>query len=384
MNNFLFHNPTRIVFGRQSIPKLRDEIPSGSKVLVAYGHGSIKQNGVYDQVMEALSGFETTEFSGIDPNPKYEQMLPALDLIRDNDIDFILAVGGGSVIDGVKWLAGAACYDGEPWDILTGKHAVNQALPIGTVLTLPGTGSEANGNSVISRLDPLAKRAFYSPAVFPRFSILDPETTYSLPKRQVANGVADAFTHVVEQYLTYPVGGHLQDRMAEAVFLTLVEQGVQAVESTDYAIRSTYMWACTLALNTLLSMGVPGDWSTHQIGHELTALHGLDHARTLAIVLPSLLREQTSSKREKLLQFGERVWGIHEGQEAERIEQTIQAVESFYRSLGIGVRFSDYDFDASNTPAEVAERLKAQGSTAIGEHQDITPEKVRRILEAAA
>jgi len=384
MNNFVFHNPTKIIFGRQTISKLADEIPQGARVMLAYGHHSIKSNGVYDQVVKALESFHTVEFSGIDPNPKYEQMLPALELIKREKIDFILAVGGGSVIDGVKWLAGAACYEGEPWDILTGKHFIGKAIPIGTVLTLPGTGSEANGNSVISRLDPLSKLAFYSPAVFPKFSILDPETTYSLPKRQVANGVADAFTHVIEQYLTYPVGGHMQDRLAEAVLLTLIDQGVKAVETTDYEIRANYMWASTMALNTLLSMGVPGDWATHQIGHEITAIHGLDHARTLAIVLPSLLREQKQQKREKLLQFGERIWGITSGTEAERIESTIQAVEQFYRSLGIGVRFSDYDFDASNTPKEVAKRLVANGSEAIGERRDITPAKVERILNAAA
>ncbi|MEQ9824307.1 MAG: iron-containing alcohol dehydrogenase [Puniceicoccaceae bacterium] len=384
MQNFVFHNPTRIVLGRHTIPKLRKLIPSGSRVMLAYGHGSIKQNGVYDQITQALNGFETIEFSGIDPNPKYEQLLPGLELIQKHRIQFILAAGGGSVIDAVKWLAAAALYEGDPWDILTGQYSVKEALPIGTVLTLPGTGSEANGNAVISRIEPLAKRSFYSPAVFPRFSILDPETTFSLPKHQIANGVADAFTHVVEQYLTYPVGGHLQDRLAEAVFHTLIEQGVQAVESTDYEIRANFMWACTLALNTLLSMGVPGDWASHQIGHELTALHGLDHARTLAIVLPSLLREQKDSKREKLLQFGDRIWGIRSGSESERIEQTIQAVEKFFRSLGIGVRFSEYDLDARTTPQEVANRLRSQGSTAIGEHNDITPDKVQRILEAAA
>lgn len=384
MHNFVFHNPTRIVLGRHTIPKLRELIPPGTRVMLAYGHGSIKQNGVYDQITQALDGFEIIEFSGIDPNPKYEQLLPALELIQRNRIQFILAAGGGSVIDAVKWLAAAALYKGDPWDILTGQYTVIDALPIGTVLTLPGTGSEANGNAVISRNEPLAKRSFYSPAVFPRFSILDPETTFSLPKHQIANGVADAFTHVVEQYLTYPVGGHLQDRLAEAVFHTLIEQGTQAVESTDYEVRANFMWACTLALNTLLSMGVPGDWASHQIGHELTALHGIDHARTLAIVLPSLLREQKDSKREKLLQFGDRIWGIRSGSESDRIEQTIQAVETFFRSLGIGVRFSEYDVDAQTTPQEVANRLRSQGSIAIGERNDITPDKVQRILEAAA
>ena len=384
MNNFEFHNPTKIIFGRQTIPSIANEIPKDAKVLIAYGHSSIKKNGVYDQVIKALKDHNTVEFSGIDPNPKYEQMLPALDLIRDEKVNFILAVGGGSVIDGVKWLAGAACYEGDPWDILTEKHFITEALPIGTVLTLPGTGSESNGNSVISRLEPLSKLAFYSPAVFPKFSILDPETTYSLPTRQVANGVADAFTHVIEQYLTYPVGGHMQDRLAEAVLHTLIDQGVQAVESTDYVIRSNYMWACTMALNTLLSMGVPGDWSTHLIGHEITAIHGLDHARTLAIVLPSLLREQQEQKREKLLQFGERIWNIQSGSETERIEATIQEVEKFYRSLGIGVRFSEYEFDSTQTPQEVAKRLVANGTAEIGERGDITPEKVIKILLSAA
>jgi len=384
MNNFVFQNPTKIIFGRQSIAKLQREIPKGANVLIVFGHGSIKTNGVYDQVKHALSEFKTAEFSGIDPNPKYEQMLPALELIQKEKIDFILAVGGGSVIDAVKWLAGAACYAGDPWDILTGKYAVRKALPIGTVLTLPGTGSEANGNSVISRLEPPMKLAFSSAAVFPKFSILDPETTYSLPKHQIANGVADAFTHVIEQYLTYPVGGHMQDRLAEAVFLTLIHQGVQAVESTDYDVRANYMWASTMALNTLISRGVPEDWATHQIGHEITALHGLDHARTLAIVLPSLLRVQKDQKREKLIQFGERIFGIQDGNEEIRIEETIERIEAFYRSLGIGVRFSDYQIDAASTAKTIAERLSAIGETAIGERNDITPEKVERILLGAA
>jgi NADP-dependent alcohol dehydrogenase len=384
MHDFSFHNPTRIVFGRKSIPALSRLIPPASRILLLYGKSSIRKNGVYEQVTTAIQGFPYFEFAGVDANPKYEQLLPALDLIRSESIDFILAVGGGSVLDAAKFLAAAIHAPGDPWDILTGAFRVKQAMPIGAVLTLPGTGSEANGNSVISRLNPLSKRAFASQAVFPRFSILDPETTYSLPVHQLANGIADAFTHVAEQYLTYPVGGHLQDRMAEAVFLTLLEQGPKALLSCDYEARANVMWACTLALNTLLSAGVPGDWSSHQIGHELTALHGIDHAQTLAVVLPALLREQKEPKKEKLLQMGARLFGIHEGDPESRVEATIVRIETFYRSLGIGTRFKDYEVNAASTASEVAGRLEAQGMTALGEHGDITPSKVIRILNNAA
>ena len=290
MQNFTFHNPTRIVFGEHQISQLTKLVPADARILFTYGGGSIKKNGVYDQVVEALKDRPLFEFGGIEPNPRYETLMRAAATVKENHLDFLLAVGGGSVIDGTKFIAAAVEFDGEPWDILA-KHApVTSALPLGCVLTLPATGTESNGNSVITRASTQEKLSFGSPLVYPQFAVLDPTTTYSLPPRQMANGVVDAFVHIMEQYLTFPVDAKVQDRFAEGLLLTLIEEGPRSLkEPTNYTVRANVMWAATMALNGLIGVGVPQDWATHMIGHEITALHGLDHAQTLAIVLPAVM-----------------------------------------------------------------------------------------------
>lgn len=389
MHNFMFHNPVRIHFGKGQIAALAQEIPAGSRVLMTYGGGSIKKNGVYDQVKKSLTTCVLHEFGGIEPNPTYETCIQAAAIAKTQQLDFILAVGGGSVLDGSKFIAAAACYAGEDaWDLVLGKAAIESAMPLGCVLTLPATGSEMNAFSVVSRKGTKQKRAFGSSHVLPRFSILDPETTFSLPPRQVANGIADAFTHVLEQYLTYDVNSPLQDRWSEGVLLTLKEEGPKTLANpTDYEARANFMWAATVALNGFLSVGVVQDWATHMIGHELTAVYGIDHARTLALVMPALMTVMKENKKGKLLQFGERVWGIDPaGDEASRIEKTIQATRDFYESMGIPTRFSAYT-DLSihpETPKQIAQRLKDQEMTALGERQDITPAKVEEILALCA
>lgn len=382
MYNFQYANPTRICFGEGQIATLPELVPAGSRLLVLYGGGSIKQNGVYEQLTQALAGREWLEFPGIGANPQYDQLMEAVALVKRERIDFLLAVGGGSVVDGTKFVAAAACFEGEdPWEILLDKAPVKAALPLGCVLTLPATGSESNPAAVVSRGE--AKLSFYNPLVLPRFAVLDPSTTYSLPPRQVGNGVVDAFVHILEQYLTFPVGGEVQDRLAEGLLQVLVDNGPRALtEPTNYQVRANLMWAASLALNGLIGRGVPQDWSTHAIGHQLTALHGLDHAQSLAVVLPSLLREQSAQKQEKLAQFAERVW--HSGREdrALRIEEAIIRTEQFFQQMGVGTRLADYGLTESCIPA-ICSNLKRFGLTALGEQQDIDPDKVARILSHA-
>lgn len=381
MFDFTFHNPTKVLFGKNAIERIREEIPAGARILMTYGGGSIKRNGVYERVLDALKGWQVTEFGGIEPNPRYETLMPAVDLVRREGIDFLLAVGGGSVLDGTKFIAAGVPFEGDPWDILEKRAKVQKALPIGAILTLPGTGSEMNGNAVITRWEKKAKLAFYSPLVYPRFAALDPQTTFSLPPRQTANGIVDAFVHVMEQYLTYPVNAPLQDRMAEAILVTLVEQAPKVLENpNDYDTRANIMWCATMALNGIIGVGVPQDWATHAIGHEITALYDIDHARTLAIVLPGVMEVKRREKREKLLQYAERVWGIREGDEDRRIDEAIERTREFFESVGIPARLSAYGVGAEAIPA-IVHQLKEHGMNALGEHGDITPDVAAKILE---
>ncbi|MHA6248008.1 iron-containing alcohol dehydrogenase [Pontibacter sp. CAU 1760] len=381
MNNFNFYNPVKIIFGKGQISAITNEIPDNARVMITYGGGSIKRNGVYEQVMEALKGHTVFEFSNIEPNPHYETLMQAVEIGKRQEIDFVLAVGGGSVVDGTKFIVAAMTYEGEdPWDILAKREPVKSAIPFGAVLTLPATGSEMNSGSVITRVSTREKLAFSSPFTFPKFSVLDPETTFSLPSRQISNGIADAFTHVLEQYLTYPVNAPLQDRMAEAVLLTLKEEGPRAMQNPqDYDTMANFMWSATMALNGVIRVGVPTDWATHNIAHELTALHGIDHARTLAIVLPSLLRYKIATKKEKLLQYGERVWGVNAGTEDERLEATLQATIFFFESLGIDTKLSDYQV-GEDTIQTIVQRFKNRGVKNLGERADIQVEDVEQIL----
>ncbi|HOI48986.1 MAG TPA: iron-containing alcohol dehydrogenase [Prolixibacteraceae bacterium] len=383
MYNFEYQNPVKIIFGKGQIAKLAVEVPKESKILLTYGGGSIFKNGVYDQVKAALKGYEVLEFGGIEPNPLYETCMKAVELVEREKVDFLLAVGGGSVLDATKFISAAACYtQGDPWEFLVHRFeiSITAAIPIGTVLTLPATGSEMNGTAVISRQSTQEKLAFASLLVMPKFSILDPECVFSLPDRQVANGIADAFVHVMEQYLTFPVNSPLQDRLAEGILLTLVEEGPKVLANrTDYDAAANFMWSATLALNGLIGMGVPQDWATHGIGHELTAYHGIDHARTLAVVLPGMMQIRRRQKEAKILQYGERIWGITSGSTDERIDRAIEKTVAFFESLEIPTRLVDYQ-----VPAETIDRIVVrfeQRGTRMGETREIDSAETRRILE---
>ncbi|MCC9000809.1 MAG: iron-containing alcohol dehydrogenase [Candidatus Contendobacter sp.] len=381
MQNFTFYNPTKILFGKGQIANLADEISPDQRVLITYGGGSIKQNGVYAEVMAALKGYTVFEFAGIEPNPTYETLMNAVRIVREERIDFLLAVGGGSVIDGTKFIAAAALFEGEPWDILA-KHApITRALPFGTVLTLPATGSEMNSFAVVTRRASQDKLAFGHPLVYPRFSVLDPSKTLTLPPRQIGNGVVDAFTHIMEQYLTYPVNAPVQDRFAEGLLLTLIEEGPKTLATPeDEEARANVMWCATLALNGLIGAGVPSDWATHMIGHEITARYGLDHAQTLAIVLPNMMAVQRDQKRAKLLQYADRVWGLSSGGEDERIDAAIAKTREFFERMGVKTYLRGYGVGPEAVTV-VLQQLERHGLTALGERQDVNLETSRTILE---
>ena len=383
MLNFTLQNPVKVVFGKDTIARLAKLVPTGSRVLVTYGGGSVKKNGVLDQVRLALSGFAVTEFEGIEPNPRFETLMKAVGLIRQDKIDFLLAVGGGSVIDGTKFIAAAARYQGtDPWDLLKGAP-LTEVLPLGCVLTLPATGSEMNMYAVVSREASHEKLGMGSPLLFPLFSVLDPQTTFSLPPRQTANGVVDAFIHVCENYVTYPVNSPLQDRQAEAILSTLVEEGPRVLANPeDYAARANVMWCATQALCGTLSAGVVGDWSTHGIGHELTAFYGLDHAQTLAVVLPGVWRHRFEAKKEKLTQFGRRVWGLSGDAETVAFDAILRT-EAFFEGLKIPTRLGAYKIDATEAASKIAERFAQRGAH-LGEHQDLGPAEVKDILLSRA
>jgi alcohol dehydrogenase YqhD (iron-dependent ADH family) len=384
MLNFELYNPTNLIFGKGQIEKLATLVPKDAKILLAYGGGSIFKNGIHEQVRNSLEGFEIVEFGGIEANPHFETLMKAVEIIREQKIDFILAVGGGSVIDGVKFISAAVNFDGNPIDILQKRLLIkdlSQVIPFGTVLTLPATGSEMNSGAVITIKATQEKLAFGGSALFPKFSICDPTVITSLPKRQLENGVVDAYTHVLEQYLTYPHEGYLQDRIAEGILQTLIEVGPKVVENpSDYALASNFMWSCTMALNGLIQKGVPSDWATHMIGHELTALYGIDHARTLAVVGPNLYRVMFETKKEKLAQYGKRIFNLT-GSEDEIAQKAIEKTVEFFHTMGMATQLSDYTKDFEKTADFIVQRFEERGWLGLGEKQNITLEKVKSIVE---
>lgn len=379
MKNFTFYNPTKIVFGKGTISSLVDLIPIDKKILITFGGGSVKQNGVYDQVVEALRNHFKVEFWGIEPNPSVETLREAVTLGKNNGCNFILAVGGGSVIDGSKLIASAMLYDGDPWDLVLKRiHTQEESLPLASVLTLPATGSEMNSGAVISNRATKEKFAFYSRT--PVFSILDPQTTYTLPKYQIACGIADTFIHVMEQYLTTPGQSALMDRWAEGILLTVMEIAPKIMENQeDYESMASFMLSATMALNGFISMGVTQDWATHMIGHELTALHGLTHAQTLVIVLGGTMWQLKEEKGDKIVQYAQRVLGINGLEREETIKRAIEETEAFFRSLGLKTRLSDFNI-TTDTIKEI-ERRFTQRDVYLGENRSVNGSVAAKILE---
>ncbi|MGX7023683.1 iron-containing alcohol dehydrogenase [Vagococcus hydrophili] len=384
MENFEFQNPTKILFGKNQLEKLNQEIPKNAKVLIIYGSSSAEKSGLLDNVKKQLSEFDYDEYGGIEPNPTYEKLMEVVLFVKKNQINFLLAVGGGSVIDGVKFIAAASCFEeGIPSDILIKQIPVTKALPLGTVLTLSGTGTEMNGEAVISVKSEGSKIPFRSPVIYPKFSILDPTYTYSAPLNQISNGIVDTFTHIMEQYLTYPVDAYVQDRFAESLLVTLIEEGPKVLHTpTDYTLRANLMWASTMAINGIIGSGVPQDWSTHIIGHAITASHNIDHGKTMGAILPAIMEVQKEEKREKLLQYAKRVWKIEKGSEEEMIALSIFKTKEFFEIMGVSTKLSSYGLDHTIIPTVIQslEPLTDLGIT-LGERGSLTLDKVTQVLE---
>ncbi|PKN21022.1 MAG: NADH-dependent alcohol dehydrogenase [Deltaproteobacteria bacterium HGW-Deltaproteobacteria-6] len=381
MFNFIFHNPTRVLFGKGSVNQISGEIPKDARVLITYGGDSARRYGVLEQVKAVLSGYDITEFGGIEPNPEYETLLQGVSIARERKIDFLLAIGGGSVIDGTKFMSAAIPFNLDPYLLLDNAgSAITKSLPVGAVTTLPASGSEMNNRAIITRKAVMMKRGIMNPFLFPQFAVLDPTFTYTLPARQIGNGVVDTFVHVLEQYMTYPVSGHVQDRLAEGLLLLLLEEGPKALaEPENYDVRANLMWAATLGLNGLIGAGVPQDWSAHRLGYELTVLYGMDHARTLAVLVPAMLKVRARGKRQKLLQYAERVWGIDSGNELSRMDAAIDKTRLFFESMGLPTSLSGYG--VVNVDIEqVMELLAAHGMVNMGENRDVTLDMMREIL----
>lgn len=382
MKNFSFRNPTKLIFGKGQITELTNLISTEKNIMLTYGGGSIFKNGIYEQVKTALSRHHVSEFGGIEPNPDYSTLMNCVEQCKSKSIDYLLAVGGGSVIDGTKFIASALMWEGDPWDFVEKPTILNRAVPLATVLTIPATGSEMNCGAVISRRERKLKLPFFNEACFPQFSILDPTVIYSLPKKQIANGIIDSFVHVAEQYITTPNDALVQEYWSEGIMKTLIDVAPILLEnSTDYKACSNFMFAASMALNGFIAMGVEQDWATHLIGQELTALHGLDHGVTLAIVYPAVIKVMREQKHEKLLQYGKRVFSITQGTDEQIINKTIDETENFFRSLGVKTRLSDYNLGTS-TIDEIVKRFDEK-KLLLGEKRNITPKIVRDILTTA-
>ncbi len=387
MLNFEHYNPTRIVFGKDQLPRLPELLNEhgATRILLVYGGGSIFRTGLHEKIVAQLSRFHVSEFGGVEPNPEYTTLMRAREQAREENIDFILAVGGGSVIDGVKFISGAIHYNGDPWEVLERKEGCTftSAVPFGTILTLPATGSEANSGAVVNRSEIEAKRTMGGPHFFPKFSLCDPTQVSTLPQRQIANGITDAFVHVLEQYLTYPTGNYLQERQAEAILSTLIEIGPGVIGNpSDYELAANLMWCATHALNGTLRCGVPTDWTTHMIGHELTAFYGIDHARTLAIIGPRLYENSLDEKKEKLAQYGRRVWQLS-GKDDEVAKQAIQKTEGFYHQLGIKTTVSEYTQETKGLAQRIRGVFEERNWVEMGERNQFSPNRIEAIVEAA-
>ena len=380
MENFDYCNPVHVVFGKGQIAKLAELVPENATILMTAGGGSIKRNGVYDQVKAALAGKNVIEFFGIEPNPKYETLMKAVEIVKEQKVDFLLAVGGGSTLDGTKFIAAASKFtDGDPWKILSEGAEIKDAVALGCVMTLPATGSEMNNFAVVSRLSTNEKLAFSSPKVFAKFSILDPSVTMSLPPRQVANGIVDTFVHICEQYLTYPQGTLVQDRQAEALLRVLIEEGPKALtDPMNYEVRANLVWAATKGLDRWLGQGCVQDWATHGIGHEITAFTGADHAQTLALVMPALWKHQIENKREKLLQYAAQVWGIQGENEDAVIDEAIAKTVEFFKSVGMNASRSAYGV-TDEVIDKIVAVFNARG-TKLGERANIGGKEAGEIL----
>jgi alcohol dehydrogenase len=353
VQNFIFQNPTKLIFGKDQLVHLKTEIPRyGNKVLLVYGGGSIKRSGLYDKVLSLLNeiGAQVFELSGVEPNPRVSTARKGVEICKQEGVDLILAVGGGSVIDCTKLIAAGAKYDGDPWDLVIKKASAKEALPFGTVLTLAATGSEMNSGSVITNWDTNEKYGWGSPLTFPKFSILDPVHTYTVPRDQTIYGMVDMMSHVIEHYFHLEDNTDLQDRMCEGLLLTVMETAPKLLADLEnYDHRATILYCGTMALNGMLNMGYRGDWATHNLEHAVSAIYDIPHGGGLAILFPHWLEHNLHVKPERFKKFAVRVFGVNpEGKTAEEAGlEGIRKLREFWNSIEAPSRLADYDIDDS-------------------------------------
>ncbi|MBN8193515.1 iron-containing alcohol dehydrogenase [Bacillus sp. NTK074B] len=386
MNEFTFYNPTKLIFGKGQVEQLKELVPQyGKKVLVVYGGGSIKRNGLYDQVMSILKGIdsEVFELSGVEPNPRLSTVRRGVEIAKEKSIDFILAVGGGSVIDCTKAIAAGAKYDGDAWDLVTKKAFAKEALPFGTVLTLAATGSEMNAGSVITNWETNEKYGWGSPATFPQFSILDPENTFTVPKDHTIYGMVDMMSHVFEQYFNNATNTPLQDRMCESVLNTVIETAPKLINDLEnYELRETILYSGTIALNGMLQMGYNGDWASHNIEHAVSAVYDIPHAGGLAILFPNWMKHNLKVNPSRFAQLAERVFNVDPaGKSEEEVAlEGIDKLREFWSSLGAPTRLADYDIDDSQIDL-MADKAMVNGE--FGNFNKLNKEDVLAILRAS-
>lgn len=386
MQNFAFYNPTRLIFGKGQIEQLKTEVPKyGNKVLLVYGGGSIKRNGLYDQVMTIMHelGAQVWELGGVEPNPRISTVRKGVDICKKNNVDFILAVGGGSVIDCTKAIAAGAKYEGDAWDLVIKKAFATEALPFGTILTLAATGSEMNAGSVITNWETQEKYGWGSLVTFPAFSILDPVNTFTVPRNQTIYGIVDIMSHVLEQYFHQGTNTELQDRYCESLLKTVIETAPKLVDDLEnYEYRETILYCGTMALNGILSMGVRGDWATHNIEHAVSAVYDIPHGGGLAILFPNWMEHVLDENVDRFKQFAVRVFDVKADGKSDReiALEGIEALRSFWTFIGAPARLADYEID--DTQLEVmADKTVVNGS--FGNFKKLTKEDVLAIYRAS-
>lgn len=386
MKNFTYWNPTKLIFGKGQLEQLKTEVPAyGKKVLLVYGGGSIKKSGLYDKVVQILKEIdvELYELSGVEPNPRISTVRKGVEICKSNGVEFILAVGGGSVIDCTKAIAAGAKYDGDAWDLVIKKAFAKEALPFGTVLTLAATGSEMNSGSVITNWETNEKYGWGSPATFPRFSILDPVNTYTVPRNQTVYGIVDMMSHVFEHYFHLEENTLLQDRMCESLLITVMETAPKLLNDLEsYEDRATILYNGTMALNGMLSMGYQGDWATHNIEHAVSAVYDIPHGGGLAILFPNWMKHNLHVKPERFKQLAVRVFGINpEGKTAEEAGlEGIEKLREFWSSIGAPARLADYDIDDSKLEI-MADKAMINGE--FGRFKKLNREDVLAIYKAS-
>lgn len=386
MQNFTYQNPTKLIFGKDQVEQLKVEVPQyGKKVLLVYGGGSIKRSGLYDRVLRVLNeiGAQVFELAGVEPNPRVSTARKGIDLCKREGIEFLLAVGGGSVIDCTKLIAAGTKYNGDAWDFVTGKAEAKTALPFGVVLTLAATGSEMNCGSVITNWETNEKYGWGSPAIFPKFSILDPVNTFTVPKNQTVYGMVDMMVHVCEHYFHLEDNTPLQDRMCEGLLRTVIETAPKLINDLDnYDYRATILYCGTMALNGMLSMGFAGDWATHDLEHAVSAVYDIPHGGGLAILFPNWMKHNLTIKPERFKQFAVRVFDVDpKGKTAEEAGlEGIQKLRDFWTSVGAPSRLADYDIDDSKLEL-MADKAMANG--AFGHFKQLNREDVVAIYRSS-